>query len=83
MAKGKWLEDGLMQGELHLQVKGTAQRKARQFMAIKNCQTHPGAFPVGCQEELSTLWPKRQNGKGGRRPWLLGGLEHSYASMSG
>lgn len=77
VAKGRWLEDGVMQGELHLEVKGTAQSKARQFIATKSCQTHPGASQVGHQEELSTLRPKGQDGKSGRRP--LGGLEHSYA----
>ena len=79
VAKWRWLEDGVMQGELHPEVKGTAQRKARQFMATKNCQTHPGASQLGHQEELSTLQPKGWNGKCGKRPWLLGGLEHSYA----
>lgn len=28
VAKGRWLEDGVMQGELHLEVKGTALTKA-------------------------------------------------------
>ena len=46
MAKGRWLEDGVMQEELHLEVKGTAQSKARQFTATKNHQVHPGAPQV-------------------------------------
>lgn len=79
VAKGRRLEDGVMQGELHLEVKGKTQSKAIQFMATKNCQTCPGASQVGHQEELSTLQPKGQDGKCGRRLWLLGGIKYSYA----
>lgn len=43
MTKGRQLEDGVMQGALHLEVKGKTQSKAIQFMATKNCQTCPGA----------------------------------------
>lgn len=78
VAKGSWLKDGVMQGDLHLEIKGTAQSKARQFMATKNCQTCPGASQMRHQEELSTFQPKGWDGKCGRPPWLLGGLEHSY-----
>lgn len=77
VAKGSWLKDGVMQGHLHLEVNGTAQSKARQFMATKNSQTCPGASQVGHQEEFSTLQPKGWDGKCGRPPWLLEGLEHS------